>query len=197
METWFTSDHHFGHANIIKFCDRPWWRGHLHPPTPDVDAMNEALVEFWNETVAPGDVVYYVGDFAMGPKDTVTKIAPRLNGEVHLILGNHDRPYRGKKGGEKYDGLYYSAGFETIQSELMFEGYRINHFPYTVDFERRPGGDKFSGMRPTRDGTPLIHGHVHDSWPEPLNGDDQIHVCIDVWDYRPVNFDTIREMLPA
>jgi calcineurin-like phosphoesterase family protein len=195
METWFTSDHHFGHANIIRFCNRPFWNElWLHPAEPDVEKMNEALIQYWNETVAPDDVVYHVGDFAMGPRDTVGKVAPRLNGEIHLILGNHDRPYRGKKEGQRYDQMYLDAGFATIQSELMYEGYRVNHFPYDVDF-RRNGEDKFSSMRPTRDGIPLIHGHVHDTWDEVVNG-DQINVSIDMWDYRPVNFETIREMLP-
>ena len=196
METWFTSDHHFGHANIIRFCNRPFWSEvHLHPADPDVEAMNEALITYWNETVAPGDVVYYVGDFAMGPKDTVTRVTPRLHGEIHLVTGNHDRCYLGKKGGKKNEKMYFDAGFVTIQSELMFEDYKVNHFPYDVDF-RRNGEDRFSGMRPVREGHPLIHGHVHDTWPEPVNF-DQINVGIDVWDYRPVNFDTIRELLPV
>lgn len=52
---WFTSDTHFGHANALAFCKRPW---------DDVDAMNDALVERINERVAPDDVLYHLGDFS-------------------------------------------------------------------------------------------------------------------------------------
>ena len=56
--TWFTSDPHFGHANIIRFCDRPF---------DDVQAMNDALVHRWNAVVQPEDTVYVLGDVALGP----------------------------------------------------------------------------------------------------------------------------------
>ncbi len=55
MKCWFTADHHFGHANIIDFCQRPF---------ADVDAMDEALVARWNEVVGDEDEVWYLGDFA-------------------------------------------------------------------------------------------------------------------------------------
>lgn len=210
MNVWFSSDHHFGHANIIRFCDRPWikpgpafateieeahWLAN-NEPEPDVEAMNEALITYWNETVSPGDKVFYVGDFALGPRTTVGAIAPRLHGELHLITGNHDRCWLGKKGGSENEAMYFDAGFVSITKEMEFEGYLVNHFPYTVDF-RRNGEDKFSGFRPWRKdhvGVKLIHGHVHDAW---KIKDDQINVGVDVWGFEPVNFDTIREELPA
>ncbi len=40
MTTWFTSDTHFGHANIIGLAQRPW---------VDVDAMGEGLLAAINE----------------------------------------------------------------------------------------------------------------------------------------------------
>ena len=43
MATWFTADLHLGHRNIIDYCDRPF---------TDVDVMNRALVDNWNEVVA-------------------------------------------------------------------------------------------------------------------------------------------------
>ena len=51
----FTSDTHFGHNNIIKFCKRPW---------KTTEEMNEALIERWNSVVKPDDIVFHLGDFA-------------------------------------------------------------------------------------------------------------------------------------
>jgi calcineurin-like phosphoesterase family protein len=81
MRTFFTSDTHFGHANIIKYSGRPF---------KDVDHMNAAMVQAWNAVVAPGDVVYHLGDFAMGGKANVPKFLPQLNGTKILVAGNHD-----------------------------------------------------------------------------------------------------------
>ncbi len=75
---WLTSDLHFNHANIIKFCNRPW---------QTVEEMNEGLIECWNAVVRPEDEVFVVGDFAFG--SDMSAFA-RLRGNKHLIIGNHD-----------------------------------------------------------------------------------------------------------
>jgi len=77
---WFTSDTHFGHANIIRFCDRPF---------KDVQEMNETLISNWNKCVKPNDEVYHMGDFSFEKDPAAT--AARLNGRKHLIKGNHDK----------------------------------------------------------------------------------------------------------
>ena len=77
---WFTSDTHFGHANIIRFSDRPF---------KDVQEMDEKLIANWNECVRPDDQVYHLGDFSFS-RDPI-KVARRLMGIKYLILGNHDR----------------------------------------------------------------------------------------------------------
>jgi len=79
---WFTADTHFGHANIIKYCSRPW---------PQISAHDEALIARWNETVGEGDTVYVIGDFAYRSARSVAGTFHRLNGTKHLIWGNHDR----------------------------------------------------------------------------------------------------------
>jgi len=77
MNVFFTADHHFGHENIIRFCDRPFG---------SVEEMDEALVERWNERVGPDDVVYHLGDFTLGGK--AAALFNRLNGVIY-VLGNH------------------------------------------------------------------------------------------------------------
>lgn len=78
MNIFFTSDTHFGHKNIIKYCNRPF---------NDVNEMNEILISRWNSKVNPDDLVYHLGDFSMR---AVPEIRKRLNGDICLIRGNHD-----------------------------------------------------------------------------------------------------------
>lgn len=76
---YFTSDTHFDHANIMLYAPRPH---------ASVDEMNEAIIQAWNDTVKPGDVVYHLGDFAFKRH---AYFAERLAGQIILIEGSHDR----------------------------------------------------------------------------------------------------------
>jgi calcineurin-like phosphoesterase family protein len=82
-ETFFTSDHHFGHRNILKFCKRPW---------DTVDEMNAGLIQAWNRVINSRDNVYILGDFSLGIKiNEVCDILDQLKGIKHFIRGNHDQ----------------------------------------------------------------------------------------------------------
>lgn len=76
---WFIADPHFGHANIIRYCHRPY---------SSVGEMDKALIANWNALVKPTDTVYVVGDVARF--DTQAYLA-QLNGRKILIFGHHDR----------------------------------------------------------------------------------------------------------
>jgi calcineurin-like phosphoesterase family protein len=80
MTIWFTSDLHLGHANIIRYCNRPF---------TNVEEMNEKLINNWNTLVKPGDSVYNLGDFAFHREPSI--FFNRLNGCKYLIKGNHDK----------------------------------------------------------------------------------------------------------
>src|SRR5437867_8378916 len=79
---WFTADHHWGHANIIRFSKRPF---------ANVEEMDKALVERWNSVVHIGDTVYHLGDVSLH-KDIhrARATVDRLNGNIRLIRGNHE-----------------------------------------------------------------------------------------------------------
>ena len=81
MSIFFSSDHHFGHTNVIKYCGRPFG---------SAEEMDEAMILAWNDKVARNDVVYHLGDFCFGSTQTIKAIRSRLNGKIHLIKGNHD-----------------------------------------------------------------------------------------------------------
>ena len=85
MKKWITSDLHFGHANIMKFC--PVTRYGF----TDVTHMNETLIKEWNQAVKPEDEVYILGDVAFCNADKAIAIMQRLNGTKILSQGNHDK----------------------------------------------------------------------------------------------------------
>lgn len=81
---WFTSDTHYFHARIMEFCPNTR-RG------ADADEMTELAIQAHNYQVKPGDRVYHGGDFCFRSKEHIEKVLKRLNGQIHLVLGNHDK----------------------------------------------------------------------------------------------------------
>lgn len=80
---YFTSDLHFGHENVIRFDNRPF---------KNVEEMDEELIRRWNNKVKPGDLVYVLGDLIWKTRsDDAHSLIRRLNGQIILIKGNHDR----------------------------------------------------------------------------------------------------------
>jgi len=79
----YISDLHFMHSNIISYDNRPF---------STVEEMNEQMVDLWNETVAPGDITYVIGDFCWSQRVEDWKfIIEHLNGQIFIVKGNHDR----------------------------------------------------------------------------------------------------------
>jgi len=81
MTTFFTSDHHFGHAKIIGYCNRPF---------QTLTEMDKIMIERWNSVVGPHDHVYHLGDFAFGHYQEVERYRHALHGRITLVRGNHD-----------------------------------------------------------------------------------------------------------
>lgn len=85
MKTWITSDLHFGHTNIMKFC--PNTRGHYK----DIDHMNETMIKTWNSRVNEQDTVYILGDVSFMSVEKTVGTLLSLKGNKILIEGNHDQ----------------------------------------------------------------------------------------------------------
>lgn len=188
MTRWFTSDLHFGHANIIGYCDRPF---------TDVAQMDRGLIERWNEVVAYDDEVWVLGDVAMGTIEDSLRMIPRLAGTKVLVPGNHDRcwPGRGTDTTAEWADRYRAAGFAEIlapQVDITIGGdidALACHFPYAGDSHDE---DRYENHRPVDEGRVLLHGHVHTRWQ--IEG-RQVNVGCDVWGYRPVTEATIVQAL--
>jgi calcineurin-like phosphoesterase family protein len=178
---WFTSDTHFGHARIIELCNRPF---------SSVDEMNEAIIDNWNAVVNPGDIVFHMGDVAMGTIADSLPLVSRLNGRKRLIIGNHDRIFSENKDSMRERFLpIYLQHFERVSTSDFIGHISMSHFPFDGDSHEE---DRFSDLRPVDDGQWLVHGHVHDEWK--ING-RQINVGVDVWDFTPVHLDQILEVI--
>lgn len=78
----YIADLHYGHANRLAFDNAPF---------KTVEEMNAALIERWNATVSPGDIVYVLGDMFWCKTDEAIEVLERLNGQKFLVQGNHDR----------------------------------------------------------------------------------------------------------
>jgi calcineurin-like phosphoesterase family protein len=163
MTTFFTADHHFGHAGIIGMCSRPF---------ADVEHMDRAMIEAWNEVVQPSDTVWHLGDFAYRcDQKRKRAILSRLHGNKHLIAGNHDDA----------DTRSMAWGSVSQMKDINIDGQRIFLCHY--------------GMRTwpsAHRGALHLYGHSHGSLP----GNAQcLDVGVDVWNFRPVTLPEIRAVL--
>lgn len=81
---WSIADTHFGHKNIIKYCNRPF---------QFVEEMDATMIQNWNSTVQQDDYIYHLGDFGLGGEEYFRSIVERLNGHINLVPGSHDRKF--------------------------------------------------------------------------------------------------------
>lgn len=82
MAVFFTSDTHFGHSNIIRYCGRPFESKQEH---------DQVLIDNWNAMVGKHDQVYHLGDFGFGNAEDLRKTADKLRGHIAMLKGNHDK----------------------------------------------------------------------------------------------------------
>jgi calcineurin-like phosphoesterase family protein len=160
MAIFFTSDTHFGHGGALGLYRRPY---------ASVVAMNEAMIERWNETVGPDDEVWHLGDFAIRQRQSVVQeLLARLHGRKHLITGNNDT-----------SAATEATGWDSVQpyAEIAVDGVSLVlcHYP-------------FRSWRGMAKGWVNLHGHCHGKLkPQP----HQFDVGVDVWGFRPVTLQTI------
>jgi calcineurin-like phosphoesterase family protein len=141
------SDTHFGHANIIKYTKRPFKSaGH----------QDAELIRRWNERVDVDDTVYFLGDFAMGRGVDAAFVAVKLaqlNGNIKIVLGNHDLPCKWSDGLEAFLREHPNPKVEILgkdAQEISHDGkkFLLYHYPI-VDWDGR-----FKGVI-------HLHGHCH------------------------------------
>lgn len=185
MTVWFTADTHFGHENIIKYCQRPFLspaeaaavrgnsRTKLRLSAETVHRHDEDLLTAINSRVAEHDTLWVLGDFCWGGLQEAKVYRNRIRcRNVHLVWGNHDhRSIR-------------PAFTEAIeQGMIRIDGQEVwlNHYPM------RSWNKSFHGSW-------HLYGHVHGR----LGAEDAARpallvkdVGVDACEYRPWSFEDL------
>lgn len=174
-KTWFISDTHFNHSNILTFKDKD---GNLiRPGFRDVDHMNAHMGERWNNVVAPDDKVYHLGDVMMGTSVKAFELLYRLNGRKVLIKGNHDNAKL----------LRYAEHFQDVRSEI----HRKTPEGDIIVFTHRPV--RFEAPNAETNKVDFnCHGHIHQNIIPDFR---YVNMCVEHWDYTPVEWGQLVELI--
>lgn len=172
----FTSDTHFWHKNVIKYCSRPY---------ESVEKMNEALIQNWNDTVNDDSIIFHLGDFGFCGSENFARLIQSLHGHIYWILGNHD--YRNWRDSYKNLVEYVSPKMSIQIGDTKI---LLNHEPLL----------SFSGQFNNKEWQ--LFGHVHTNNYKDYSGTTLIHctstqydVGVDFNNYKPVSFNIIKEKI--
>jgi len=165
MIYYFTSDTHFGHVNIIKYCNRPF---------KNVEHMDKSLIRNWNARVKKNDMVFHLGDFAYRNSLSQRNYMEGLNGQIILIRGNHDSNNNCKS---IIDSMFIHIGGHE---------FFLTHEP---DWG---AGGQYGGSLVICGHVHELWKFQHFDYPDFGIQYDAINVGVDVWNYRPI---TINEIL--
>ena len=167
---YFSADTHYFHANILKYCNRPF---------KDLDEMHHILIENHNKIVSKTDVIAYVGDMFLCDPQMAQTVLQQLNGYKILFLGNHDRASI-----KTFKEIGFNEVFKKA-ADWHYQGinFRLAHYPFGANRKRSP-------VRENCDW--LICGHVHNTW---LTLENMINVGVDIWDYKPVGLEQILTLI--
>lgn len=172
---YFISDTHFNHINVIEYCNRPF---------KNIQEMNNAIIDKWNETVKDNDIVYHLGDFALGKKEDINDLVSKLKGKIYLVRGNHDNWSA---------STYEKLGLNILRNPPI----RLDE--YKLILSHTPIPDKLIPAEYIN-----IHGHIHnkllyecvEKYDSKLYSmRKHINVSCDVTEFKPINIENLMMCL--
>lgn len=210
MNVWFSSDWHYGHANIVRGVSE-WEDKSACRNFDTLEEHNETLVNNINKVVAKDDIIYMIGDFAFGGKQNIYELRSRINcNNIHLILGNHDHHIRKNaklldgKGNEIDCHSLFSSVNEVLYKKISGERFVLCHYSMRTWDNGHHGAI-------------MLYGHSHGSLPDysgifqnvikGVDGEDiktittsvkfkTMDVGVDTHpEFRPYSLDEIREAM--
>jgi calcineurin-like phosphoesterase family protein len=181
----FTSDLHFNHRNIIEYTNRPW---RDRAGNPDVESMNQALVNNWNSVIRDEDKVFILGDLAMGGPNQAERVArylDRMRGEKYLIPGNHDSYVLNPPVSDYLNILPPLFEIKVSDPDAPKNRQYIVMCHYAMKVWNR-----------SHHGAWHLYGHSHHTMPPDYNI-KAIDVGIDGkgYDYRPLSYDQVKNLM--
>jgi calcineurin-like phosphoesterase family protein len=173
----YTSDLHYSHKNIIRYCNRPF---------VDVEEMREQLIDRYNSVIGHNDRVLFIGDIFFCGFDDAKQIMRRLGGIKYLIRGNHDKNFTDKQ--------LLHLGFEAVYPsyyQTWFGNSRVwySHYPYAG----YSADARYLDRRPPNDDAVIVHGHTHEK--TKLTNNNTVHIGVDGWDFRPAMRDEVYPLV--
>lgn len=160
---WFTADFHLGHANIIRYCGRPF---------EDVTTMDAEIIEKLNAAVAEKDQLYFLGDFCRGTGDQALAYRKRIRCKnIFFIEGNHDASTR---------KIATEFRWWKQLAEVKVNG----HLLVLCHYAMRVWHHSFRGSW-------HLYGHSHGRLPDDAAA-LSMDVGVDTHDMRPWHFDEIK-----
>jgi calcineurin-like phosphoesterase family protein len=183
----FSSDTHFGHKNIMVY--EPATRPHASP-----EEMDEWMIERWNSIVPPNGTVWHLGDFSFWySREKIHEILARLNGRIHLVLGNHDEmiidnraEFTGHESQAPWIGKFASIR-DYREIRINKQKIVLFHFPIAI-------------WNKCHRGSFHLYGHVHGNYPGMGRG-KTMDVGWDTsdlgeeWVPGPISFDQVKATL--
>lgn len=175
-KTFFISDTHFYHKNIIKYENRPF---------KDVEDMNSTMIEKWNKKVKKEDTVYIIGDFAFIGKEKIAELCDKLNGIKHLIIGNHDEVnYSDLANPNSFIYGKFKSVFSYKEIKLEDKIIVMCHYPFLT-------------WNKSHHGSIHLFGHVHSNYnsnhPMREPSKNSYNVGADINNYEPCELEEIIE----
>jgi len=179
-KVYFTADHHFGHANIIKFCNRPF---------ENVNQMDAALIERWNSKVPADGVVFHLGDFTLGGALEASQRFESLNGTIKFLANpwHHDKrwlQFLAENPNAQFRTFDQWKPVEILPPIVVLEiPNPVSVYPLVITLCHYPMGEWDRGHY----GAWHLHGHSHGKYKSERGG-KIMDVGVDCCDFAPVSF---------
>jgi calcineurin-like phosphoesterase family protein len=167
MRTFFTSDTHFHHANIIKYCNRPF---------RDTAEMNNTIITNWNAKVGGNDLIYHLGDFAFGREDWhLTMLLEKLKGKIIFLKGNHDRlAWRNRQ-------RFFACSDSYREIEVNGQEITLCHYALRV-------------WNKSHHGAWHLYGHSHGTLPDDPHS-RSFDCGVDSHNFTPLSFEEVKVIM--
>ncbi len=166
-KVWFTADTHFGHANIIEYCNRPFG---------SIMEMNDELIRRWNVVVGRNDRVYHLGDFALSTKLWTNWVLKQLNGRKYLCIGSHE--HSALQNRDMFEKVTDTFTIRVNGQELFLSHYLHKVWPNS------------------HYGCWHLFGHSHGGMNEYAENEGKLlDVGVDSWAFAPVGFEEVAGVM--